>query len=71
MKIVYKKDGSGFLAEVEWVDYLFAYWNTKEEAKNELSNVIDMVMDYHLEQVEIERKAKNKLLEDNVQFHAV
>ena len=53
MKIVIKKDGSGFLAEVEGMENIYAYGKTKEEAMDELYNVIEMMMDYHLEQVRV------------------
>jgi len=61
-KIKVEKDGDGFLAEVENIDGLYAFGKTEEEAKKELLNVIEMTMDYHLEQVEIERKLKNDLI---------
>jgi len=61
MKLVVKEDGEGYLVRVQGVDNLFAYGLTKDEALDELSGVIDMTMDYHLEQVEIERRARQEL----------
>lgn len=61
MKILVKEDGEGYLARVRGSENLFAYGLTKDEALDELSGVIDMTMDYHLEQVEIERRARQEL----------
>jgi predicted RNase H-like HicB family nuclease len=70
MNIIVKPDEKGFLAEVEGVTNLFAYGRTKKKACQELLNVIDMMLDYHQEQVKLEKKIKSKLLKD--QFaHAV
>lgn len=60
-KIVIKKDGEWFLAKVVWYDNLFAWWDTKEEAKSELMNVIDMMMDFYMEKTEQQRSIKNYL----------
>ena len=65
MKIKIRKDWDGFLAEVEWQDNIFAYWETEEEAKKELLWVVEMMMDYHLELVEKERKIRNNILNFN------
>ena len=62
MKIIIKKDWEWFLAEVEGQDNIFAYWNTKESAKKELLWVVEMMMDYHLEQVNDERIIRNELI---------
>ena len=70
MKILVKEDGEGYLARVRGSMNLFAYGLTKEEALEELANVIDMTMDFHLEQVEIERRARHEL-ETNRAAYAV
>ena len=62
MKILVTKDSHGFLARVEGQDNIFAHGETQSDAKKELLNVIEMMMDYHLEQIETERKIKNTLL---------
>lgn len=62
MKLIVKEDGEGYLARVRGSENLFAYGLTKDEALDELSCVIDMTMDYHLEQLEIERRARNELM---------
>lgn len=61
MKIVLEKDGDGYLAKVEGYQNLFAFAYSKKEAIIELKNVVEMIMDYHLEQVNEERIIKNEL----------
>jgi len=61
MKIEIKKDGDGYLARVKGQDNLFAFAYSEKDAIVELKNVVDMVMDFHLEQINIERLVKNEL----------
>ena len=61
MKIIIEKDGDGYLAKVEGHQNLFAFAYSEKEAVMELKNVVEMVMDYHLEQINDERIIKNKL----------
>lgn len=68
MKILVKEDGEGYMARVRGADNLFAYGLTKDEALDELSGVIDMTMDYHLEQVEIERRARHELTANRASY---
>lgn len=68
MKIIVKEDGEGFLARVRGSDNLFAYGLTREEALDELSGVIEMTMDYHLEQIDIERRARQELLTNRAAY---
>ncbi len=68
MQITIKKDEKGFLAEVKNHPRIFAWGKTKTEAKKELGNVIEMMMDYHLEQVEVERKLRNNLEKNKVSY---
>lgn len=63
MKIEVKQDGDGYLAKVRGRKNLFAYGLSEKEALRELSNVVEMIMDYHLEQIEVERKVRNQLQE--------
>jgi len=62
MELKIKKDWEWFLAEVDWNDNIFAYWETKEEAKKEFLWVLDMMIDFHSELVESEKKLKNSLV---------
>ena len=68
MKIIVKEDGEGFLARVRGSDNLFAYGLTREEPLDELSGVIEMTMDYHLEQIDIERRARQELLTNRAAY---
>lgn len=61
--IIISKDWDWYLAEIKWVDNIYAYWDTKEEAKKELLWVLEMIMDYHLEIIEKSRKLKHKVSE--------
>lgn len=61
MKIRVRKDGNGYLADVIGQPQLFAWAPTKVKVRLELLNVVEMMLDYHLEQVEIERKVRSKL----------
>ena len=61
MKIEVKQDGDGYLAKVGGRKNLFAFGYSEKEALMELGNVVEMMMDYHLEQVEVERKVRNQL----------
>lgn len=68
MNIIIRPDGKGFLAEVEGAKNLFAYGKTKKKASEELLHVIDMMLDYHQEQIKFEKKIKNKLLKDQIAY---
>ncbi|SHN90346.1 hypothetical protein BHECKSOX_534 [Bathymodiolus heckerae thiotrophic gill symbiont] len=61
MKTIVKKDGDGYLAKVEGYQNLFAFAYSEKEAVIELKNVVEMMMDYHLEQVNDERIIRNEL----------
>jgi hypothetical protein len=58
MKIIIRKDGGGYLAQVTGHPHLFAWAPTREGVRLELLNVVEMMLDYHLEQIEIERKVR-------------
>jgi hypothetical protein len=59
--IVIEKDGDGYLARVEGHENLFAFAYSEKDAVMELKNVVEMIMDYHLEQVNDERIIRNEL----------
>ncbi|WP_423907782.1 hypothetical protein [Candidatus Spongiihabitans sp.] len=61
MKTIVEKDGDGYLAKVEGHQNLFAFAYSEKEAIIELKNVVEMMMDYHLEQVNDERIIRNEL----------
>lgn len=62
MKTIIEKDGDGYLAKVDGHQNLFAFAYSKQEAMIELKNVVEMMMDYHLEQINNERIIKNELI---------
>nr|VFK19649.1 MAG: hypothetical protein BECKLPF1236B_GA0070989_118011 [Candidatus Kentron sp. LPFa] len=61
INVVLEKDGDGYLARVEGHQNLFAFAYTEKDAFIELKNVVEMVMDYHLEQASDERIIRNEL----------
>ena len=61
MKTIIEKDGDGYLAKIEGHQNLFAFAYTEKEAIMELKNVVEMIMDYHLEQANDERIIRNEL----------
>ncbi len=61
INVVIEKDGDGYLARVEGHQNLFAFAYTEKDAVIELKNVVEMVMDYHLEQANDERIIRNEL----------
>jgi predicted RNase H-like HicB family nuclease len=62
MEIIIEKDGEGYLARIEGHENLFAFAYSEKEAVIELKNVLEMIMDYHLEQINEERVIKNHLI---------
>jgi len=70
-EVVIKKDWEWFLAEISWYENIFAYWATEQEAQKELLWVVEMMMDFHLEQIENERKIKNNILNIKKQNYAL
>ena len=68
MKVIIKKDWEWFLAEVEWKQNIFAYWDSKEEALKELNNVVDMLLDYYNEEVTTQKTIKNLLKQKNYSY---
>ncbi len=70
-KVIVKKDWEWYLALVEGHDNLYAYGETKLGAQKELLGVVEMMMDFHLEQVESERMIRNSILQNNVSNYAI
>ena len=61
MKTTIEKDADGYLAKITDHPNLFAFAYSEAEAIAELKNVVEMVMDFHLEQVNNERLIRNEL----------
>ena len=68
--IVIEKDGEGYLARVEGHDNLFAFAYSEREAILELKNVVEMILDFHMEQVNNERLIRNEIV-SVIDKHAV
>jgi len=62
MWVIVKKDWSWYLAEIEWNESIYAYWDTEIIAKKELLWVLEMMIDYHSELVESEKTLKATIL---------
>ena len=61
MKIIVRKDGEWYIAEVQWKENVYAFWYTEEEAVEELNNVVDMMLDYYNKEVSVQESIKNLL----------
>ncbi len=61
MKIIVRKDGEWYIAEVQWKENVYAFWYTEEEAVEELNNVVDMMLDYYNNEVSVQENIKNLL----------
>ena len=68
--VVIEKDGEGYLARVEGHDNLFAFAYSEREAILELKNVVEMILDFHMEQVNNERLIRNEIV-SVIEKHAV
>ena len=68
MHIIVKKDWEWFIAEVEWKSNIFAFWYSEEEAIKELTNVVDMMLDYYNQEVSTQKVIKNLLNKKNYSY---
>ncbi len=71
MRITIQKDGAGYLARVTERDDIYAFGFTEEEARAELLNVIEMLIDVHSEQIDVEKKVREELRKNGPLCHAV
>ena len=56
-----EKEGVGYLAKVKDQPNLFVFAFSEKEAVQELKNVVEMIMDYHLEKINAERLIRYEL----------
>lgn len=56
-----EKDGDGYLVRLADQQNLFAFAYSEKEAVTKLKHVVDMLLDYHLEQVNNEQIIIDKL----------
>ena len=68
MKIIVKKDWEWYIAEVQWKPEVYAFWYTPQEAVKELSNVVDMMIDYYDKEVSIQKNIKNLLTQKQYSY---
>ncbi|MCK9467174.1 MAG: hypothetical protein M0P94_02500 [Candidatus Absconditabacterales bacterium] len=62
MEIIIRKDGEGYIAEVKSKPNIYAFGYSKEEALSELKNVVDMMVDYHSQEISFQKKVKKFLI---------
>lgn len=68
MKITITKDWEWYLAEVVWSDNCYAFWYTKEEALEELKNVIEMMLEYYKTEIVEKQKIKESLASKEYEY---
>ena len=68
MQIIVKKDWEWFIAEVAWKPNAYAFGYTKEEAIQELNNVVDMMIDYYNEEMSAQMTIKHLLKEKQYSY---
>ena len=68
MKIIIKKDGEWYIAEVQWKPEVYAFWYTPQEAVKELGNVVDMMIDYYDKESSIQKNIKNVLIQKQYSY---
>ena len=56
MEIIIRKDGEWYIAEVKSKPNVYAFWYSKEEALNELKNVVDMMVDFYSQEMSSQKK---------------
>lgn len=59
--LLIEKDKDGYLARIEGHENLFAFAYSEKDAVSELKNVVEMMMDFHLEKANDERLIRNEL----------
>ena len=68
MNIIVRPDGDWYLAEVKGKENLYAFWYTKQDAIDELQNVIDMIVDYYTKEISFQKKIKKQLLNNKIEY---
>lgn len=68
MDIIVRADWDWYLAEVKDKDSLYAFWYSKQEAVDELKNVIDMTVDYYSQEISFQKKIKKQLLSNKIEY---
>ena len=68
MDIIIKKDGEWYIAEIKWRKSLYAFGYTQEEAIKELKNVVDMMVEYYSEEINLQKKIQKSLLNKQIEY---
>ncbi len=68
MDIVVRADWDWYLAEVKDKESLYAFWYSKQEAVDELKNVIDMTVDYYSQEISFQKKIKKQLIGNKIEY---
>ena len=68
MDILITKDGEWYIAEIKWRKALYAFGYSKEEAVNELKNVVDMMVDYYSEEISLQKKIQKRLMSKQLEY---
>jgi hypothetical protein len=66
-----KKDWKWYLAEIEWYENIYAYWETENEAKKELLWVLEMTIDYNSELTKKQKEIKTQILKSKDFSYAI
>jgi predicted RNase H-like HicB family nuclease len=59
--LLIEKDGDGYLAKIDGYENLYAFSYSEKEAVQELKDVVEMMMDFHMEQANDERLIRDEL----------
>jgi len=62
MEIIIRKDGEWYIAEVKSKPSIYAFGYSKEDALNELKNVVDMMVDFYSQEMSFQKKIKKFLI---------
>ena len=68
MDIVARIDWDWYLAEVKDKESLYTFWYSKQEAVDELKNVIDMTVDYYSQEISFQKKIKKQLIGNKIEY---
>lgn len=68
MEIIMKKDGEWYIAEIKSKPNIYAFAYTKEEALDELTNVVDMMLDFYSQEMSFQKKVKKILTEKSYTY---
>lgn len=68
MEIIIRKDGKWYIAEVKSKPNIYAFWYSKQEALNELKNVVDMMVDFYSQEMSFQKKVQKFLIKKSYTY---